>query len=66
VPSAAWGPPDLSGFRYAIVSIRTLHEGYPHWAEPIRVTLRERGGDVTVVGVDRPSGRRAPASASTN
>jgi hypothetical protein len=66
VPAAAWGPRDLSGFRYAIVSIRTLHEGYPHWAEPIRVTLRERGGDVTVVGVDRPSGRRAAASASTN
>jgi hypothetical protein len=65
VPAASWGPRDVSGFRYAIVSIRTLHEGYPHWAEPIRVTLRERGGDVMVVGVDRPSGR-ARASASTN
>ncbi|HET9706416.1 MAG TPA: hypothetical protein VFP85_20380 [Vicinamibacterales bacterium] len=66
VPAETWGPRDLSGFRYVIVSIRTLHEGYPHWAEPIRVTLRERGGDVTVVGVNRPSGRRAAAKASTS
>jgi hypothetical protein len=66
VPPAAWGPRDLSGFRYAIVSIRTLHEKYPHWSEPVRVTLRERSGELTVVGVDRPSGQRAPASAGTN
>jgi methyl coenzyme M reductase subunit C-like uncharacterized protein (methanogenesis marker protein 7) len=66
VPPAAWGPRDLSGFRYAIVSIRTLHEKYPHWSEPVRVTLRERSGELAVVGVDRPSGQRAPASAGTN
>jgi hypothetical protein len=66
VPAQAWGPQDLSGFRYGIVSIRTVQDGYLHWAEPVRITLRERGGQVTVVGVDRPAGRQTLPNGSTN
>jgi hypothetical protein len=61
VPVAAWGPEDAAGYRYAIASIRTLQSGYPHWALPVRVTLRARGDAVTVVAIDRP----APADADT-
>ena len=66
VPESAWGPADASGFRYAIVSIRTLQDGYQHWAQPIRVTLRDRDGRATVVGIDRPAGTALPANKATN
>jgi hypothetical protein len=64
VPAAAWGPEDVAGFRYAIASIRTLQPGHPHWALPVRVTLRARGDDVTVVAIDRPT--TADASSGTS
>ena len=55
VPSSAWGPVDAAGFRYAIASIRTLQEGYPQWARPVRITLRERGETVEVIAIERPA-----------
>src|SRR5262245_33738867 len=56
IPDAAWGPLDTDGSRYSVASIRTLHAGYPNWASPVRVTLRERGGGIEVVGIERPTG----------
>src|SRR5262245_654130 len=56
VPDAAWGPADAAGFRYAAVAIATVHPDRPTWAQPVRVTLRERRGTLDVVGIDRPSG----------
>ncbi len=55
VPDAAWGPPDDVGDRYAVAAIRTLHPEFPHWSEPVLVTLRDRAGDVDVVAIERPS-----------
>lgn len=54
VPDAAWGPPDDVGDRYAVAAIHTVHTDYPHWNEPVVVTLRDRAGDVRVVGIERP------------
>ncbi len=59
IPAQAWGPRDAAGFRYVIASIRTLQEGYPQWAQPVRVTLRERGATVEVVAIDRRAGETA-------
>ena len=56
VPQAAWGPADDMGDRYAVATITTLHAEFPHWAQPVVVTLRDRTGDVRVVGIERPSG----------
>jgi hypothetical protein len=66
VPGAAWGPADAAGYRYAIASIRTMQDGYAHWAHPVRVTLRERGGIVEVVGIDRPAGALPAGMAGTS
>ena len=55
IPDAAWGPADDSGFRYAIASIRTIHSGFPNWISPVRVTVRDRRGDLQIVGVERPT-----------
>jgi hypothetical protein len=65
VPGSAWGKADAAGSRYAIASIRTLQEGYPHWARPVRITLRERGGAVEVIAIDRPA-QGAAATRGTN
>ena len=54
VPEAAWGPADDAGDRYAVATIRTLHLDFPHWADPVVVSLRDRAGDVEVVGIVRP------------
>ena len=54
VPGSAWGPADAAGFRYAIASIRTLQAGYPLWARPVRITLRQRGATIDVIGIERP------------
>ena len=55
IPDEAWGPADAAGFRYAIASISTVHANYPNWMSPVRVTLRERGGVIEVVGIERPT-----------
>ena len=54
VPGAAWGAADDVGDRYAVAAIRTLHPDFPHWEEPVVVSLRDRAGDVEVVGIVRP------------
>lgn len=54
VPPPAWGPPDDAGDRYAIVRIGVVHEDFPHWQEPVTVSLRMRAGSPAVVGIDRP------------
>jgi hypothetical protein len=56
IPNGAWGPADDAGFRYAVASIRTVHASYPAWAQPVRVTVRERRGSIDVVGIERPTG----------
>ena len=50
----AWGPTDDVGDRYAVAAIATLHAEFPHWEQPVVVTLRDRTGDVRVVGIERP------------
>jgi hypothetical protein len=57
IPDQAWGPADRTGFRYAVVSIRTVHPAFPHWNQAIRVTVRDRSGSIDVVGIERPTGR---------
>jgi hypothetical protein len=57
IPDAVWGPADAAGVRYATVSIKTIDASHPHWANPVVVTIRERGGAIEVVGIERPSGR---------
>ncbi len=54
VPAAAWGPADDAGDRYAVATISTRHPDFPHWEEPVVVSLRNRAGDVEVVGIERP------------
>jgi hypothetical protein len=66
IPVAAWGPPDASGDRYASISIRTLQDGAPHWAHPIRITIRASRGTLSVVGIERPSGVAAAQASGTN
>ena len=59
IPEGAFGEPDGSGARYAIATIRTLNTAFPQWAAPVRVTVRNRGGVIDVVGIDRKRrGRR--------
>ena len=53
IPHEAWGPRDRDGSRYTIVSIATHHSEYPEWKEPVTVTLRERAGEINVVGIER-------------
>jgi hypothetical protein len=66
VPAAAWGPRDASGIRYAVAAIATVHDQFPHWAQPVRVTLRERAGVVDVVGIDRPTAPERTAGLVSN
>ena len=54
VPDATWGPADDVGDRYAVAAIATLHSEFSHWEQPVVVTLRDRAGDVSVVGIERP------------
>jgi hypothetical protein len=65
VPEAAWGPIDAAGYRYAIAAIRTWAPGYPQWAAPIRVTLRDRSGTLDIVGIDRPASAVSAVAAGT-
>jgi hypothetical protein len=54
VPAAAWGPPDEFGYRYAEARISTRHADFLHWQAPVSVTLRDRGGEIDIVGIVRP------------
>lgn len=55
VPADAWGPPDDVGYRYAVARIGVDRAGYPHWREPVTVTVRDRDGRLDVVGISRPT-----------
>ena len=54
VPASAWGPADTFGYRYAVARIATSHEEFPAWRRAVVVTLRDRGGRIDVVGIQRP------------
>ena len=62
IPSGIWGPTDEFGLRYAVASISTSHPEYQHWASPVVVTVRNRGGALEIVGIDRPTDIPAPAN----
>jgi hypothetical protein len=55
IPADVWGPPDGLGFRYAVALISTTHPAFPHWNQPVKVTIRNRKGLLDVVGIDRPT-----------
>ena len=55
IPPGVWGPEDEFGLRYAVVSIATSHPQYTHWVSPVAVTIRNRGGALEIVGIDRPA-----------
>jgi len=54
VPSDVWGPADDFSYRYAEARISTRHANFPHWQAPLIVTLRDRGGEIDIVGIVRP------------
>lgn len=58
IPHDAWGPRDQNGSRYAMMAIRAEHAQYPEWTAPVVVTLRDRAGEIDVVGIDRPAATR--------
>jgi len=60
VPADAWGTRDQAGDRYAMASIKTIDPAYAWWSNPVVITLRERNGVVTVVGIRRPQGATNP------
>jgi hypothetical protein len=55
IPPDVWGPSDAAGFRYAVAEISTIQRAFPHWIEPVVITIRNRNGSVDVVGIDRPT-----------
>lgn len=55
VPTDAWGTPDVFGYRYLRAHIFTRHADFPWWAEPLIVTVRDKGAEgVDIVGIERP------------
>jgi hypothetical protein len=60
VPSDAWGARDQAGDRYAVASIKTIDPAYAWWSNAVTITLGERHGVVTVVGIRRPDGATNP------
>jgi hypothetical protein len=65
IPSGVWGPPDPAGIRYAVAAIATLTPQFSHWATPVRVTIRNRGGTLDVVGIERPTAFPARSTTAT-
>jgi hypothetical protein len=55
IPGNLWGPSDAAGIRYAVATISTVTPQFSHWAEPVAITVRNRGGSLDVVGVERPT-----------
>ena len=53
------------GARYIVATIRTMNAAFPQWKAPVKVTLRDRGGVIDIVGIDR-SGARARLGSTTN
>ena len=65
VPTTEFGPADPSGARYIVATIRTMNAAFPQWKAPVKVTLRDRGGVIDIVGIDR-SGAGARVGSTTN
>ena len=61
VPPDAWGPTDAFGFRYVVATISTIEPAFPHWRQPVQVTIRNRNAHLDVVGIDRPTDLAAVA-----
>ena len=55
IPENAWGAADASGARYAVAAIETTHPDFPMWKKAVTVTVRQRNGEVDIVGIDRPT-----------
>jgi hypothetical protein len=55
IPADIWGPADAAGVRYAVAAISTNTPLFSHWADPVRITIRNRGGSLDVVAVERPT-----------
>ena len=55
IPMNAWGPRDDNGDRYAVARIQTFDPAFPEWEKPVTVTIRHRGAEMGVVGIERPS-----------
>jgi hypothetical protein len=60
VPDEAWGARDPAGDRDAMASMKTIDPASAWWSSPVVITLRERNGMVTVVGIRRPEGATNP------
>jgi hypothetical protein len=54
LPKDAWGPRDDAHFRYAVARIRSFQSDNPQWQLPVVLTIRDRGGEYDVVGLQRP------------
>ena len=65
VPTTEFGPADPSGARYIVATIRTMNAAFPQWKAPVKVTLRDRGGVIDIVGIDR-SGAGGRVGSTTN
>jgi len=65
IPTTEFGPADPSGARYIVATIRTMNAAFPQWKTPVKVTLRDRGGVIDIVGIDR-SGAGARVGSTTN
>ena len=37
-----------------VSEVRTHDLDYPHWVEPVLVALRDRRGEISVIGIERP------------
>jgi len=59
IPATGFGAADPSGARYLVATIRTSNPAFPQWLAPVRVTLRDRGGVIDIVGIDRRAGAGA-------
>jgi hypothetical protein len=53
VPDDAFSGPASDGASYALAEIRSESSRYPQWAKPLRLYLRKRGDQVSVVGIER-------------
>ena len=42
-----------------------MNAAFPQWKAPVKVTLRDRGGVIDIVGIDR-SGAHAGVGSTTN
>ena len=44
---------EFTGDTYLMAEIRSHHDAFPAWSQPVRVYLRPTGGTYDVVGIER-------------